>query len=48
VCPDKTFKIHISQTIKWIAPTEPFVKLNTDGSSLDNPGMAGEGGSSKR
>ena len=40
MCPDKTLKIRISQTIKWTAPTEPFIKLNKDGSSLDNPGMA--------
>ena len=27
--------------IKWIAPLEPFIKLNTGGNSLDNPGLAG-------
>ena len=43
-CLDKTFKIHISQTVKWTAPIEPFIKLNMDGSSLDNPSMAGVGG----
>ena len=30
--------------IKWIAPLEPFIKLNTGGNSLDNPGLAGAGG----
>ena len=43
-CPDKIVKLSISQVIKWMAPNEPFIKLNTDGSFLDNPGMAGAGG----
>ena len=44
VCPDKTIKIRIPRIIKWIAPLEPFVKLNTDGSVIGNPGMASAGG----
>ena len=43
-CPDKTIKIRIPRIIKWIAPLEPFVKLNTDGSVIGNPGMASAGG----
>ena len=42
-CLDKIVKLSISQVIKWMAPTEPFIKLNIDGSSLDNPGLAGAG-----
>ena len=43
-CPDKTIKIRIPKIIKWIAPLEPFVKLNTDSSVIGNPGMASAGG----
>ena len=31
-------------TIKWIAPLEPFIKLNIDGNSLGNPRLARAGG----
>ena len=43
-CPIKTIKIGIPKTIKWIAPLELFIKLNTDDNSLGNPGLAGAGG----
>lgn len=43
-CPVKIVKNSISQIIKWITPIEPFIKLNTDGSSSDNLGMAEAGG----
>ncbi|KAL0014756.1 hypothetical protein SO802_001825 [Lithocarpus litseifolius] len=31
-------------TTRWERPTSGWVKLNTDGSSLGNPGLAGSGG----
>ena len=34
----------IPQSINWQTPPYPFLKLNTDGSALDNPGLAGAGG----
>ncbi|KAL0000416.1 hypothetical protein SO802_014197 [Lithocarpus litseifolius] len=34
----------IVKHIRWERPTSGWVKLNTDGSSLGNPGMAGSGG----
>ena len=40
-CPNKTIKIRIPRIIKWIAPLEPFIKLNTGDSVIGNPGMAG-------
>ena len=43
-CPAKTIKIGIPKTIKWINPLEPFIKLNTDGYSLGNPGLVGATG----
>ena len=43
LCPAKNIKIRIPKIIKWIAPPEPFIKLNTDGSSLGNPSLAGVG-----
>ena len=39
-CPAKYITIEIPGIIKWIVPSEPFIKLNTDGSSLGNPGLA--------
>ena len=42
-CLDKTIKIRNPRIIKWIAPLEPFIKLNTDDSVIGNPGMAGAG-----
>ena len=44
VCPTKTTKIGIPRIIKWITPLKPFIKLNTNGSSLSNPGLARAGG----
>ena len=41
--PNKPIQSKVSQTIKWTTPAEPFIKLNIDGSSLDNPGIAGAG-----
>ena len=43
VDPNKPIQSKVSQTIKWTAPAKPFIKLNTDGCSLDNPRMAGAG-----
>jgi ribonuclease HI len=37
-------KSRISTSIKWVPPPLGWFKLNTDGSSLGNPGMAGGGG----
>ena len=34
----------IPQIIRWHIPPSPFLKLNTDGSALGNPGLAGVGG----
>ena len=39
--PTKNIKIKIPRIIKWNAPPEPFIKLNIDGSSLGNLGLAG-------
>ena len=36
--------VTISQVIWWQFPPDPFIKLNTDGSVLGNPGLAGAGG----
>lgn len=41
VSPARNIKIRIPRIIKWNALPEPFIKLNTDGSSLGNPGLAG-------
>jgi len=40
---DKPVQRKVSQTVKWTVPAEPFIKLNTNGSSIGNPGMAGAG-----
>ena len=40
----KYITIKLLRIIKWIVPSEPFIKLNTDGSSLGNPGLAGARG----
>ena len=32
------------QFIRWQFPPDPFIKLNTDGSAIGNPGLAGVGG----
>jgi ribonuclease HI len=37
-------KTKISTPIKWVAPPVGWFKLNKDGSSLGNPGLAGGGG----
>lgn len=34
----------IGRNVSWDPPTFPFVKLNTDGSSIGNPGDSGYGG----
>ncbi|KAK4733710.1 hypothetical protein R3W88_007971 [Solanum pinnatisectum] len=31
-------------TIQWIKPPDSWVKINTDGSALNNPGRIGAGG----
>ena len=33
-----------SSAIRWHTPPYPYLKLNTDGSALGNPGLAGVGG----
>ena len=40
VCPAKNIKIKIPRIIKWNTQPEPFIKLNIDGNSLGNPGLA--------
>ena len=35
---------YVPRIIKWIAPLEPFIKLNIDGSSLGNLRLAGASG----
>ena len=42
-CLAKNIKIRIPRIIKWIALPEPFIKLNTDGSSLGNLDLVGVG-----
>ena len=42
--PVKPVRKSIPQIIKWIAPIEPFIKPNKDGSALDNPGRVKAGG----
>ena len=42
--PIKLVRHGIPQLIKWLAPTDPFTKLNTDGSVVDNLGKVGVGG----
>ena len=39
----KQTSMKIYKLIKWSTPMEPFVTLNTDGSSIGNPGNAGGG-----
>ena len=39
-CPDKFLKVVVSRIIKWLPPLEHFIKLNSNGSSLDNPRKA--------
>ena len=34
----------LPQFIRWQFPSDPFIKLNTDGSAIRNPGLAGAGG----
>ena len=36
--------VRVPQLIHWKAPPHPYLKLNTDGSALDNPGLARAGG----
>jgi hypothetical protein len=40
---DPHLKLH-SKSISWIPPPPGFSKLNTDGSSCNNPGLASAGG----
>lgn len=39
-CPDKSLKVVVPHIIKWLPPLEHFIKLNSNGSSLDNPRKA--------
>ena len=41
---EKNPKISQSITIKWLLPPLGWAKLNIDGASSRNPGIAGEGG----
>ena len=34
-------RVKIPQFIRWQFPPDPFIKLNTDGSAIGNPGLAG-------
>ena len=36
--------VRVPQLIHWKAPPHPYLKLNFDGSALDNPGLVGAGG----
>lgn len=42
--PSRTPKRQVLREIRWERPPRGWVKLNTDGSSLGNPGTAGGGG----
>ncbi|KAL0012166.1 hypothetical protein SO802_007274, partial [Lithocarpus litseifolius] len=44
VGPHKEAITHIYKPVHWSKPVNGWVKLNTDGSSLGNPGRAGGGG----
>ena len=33
-----------ARLVKWVWPSQGFIKLNVDGSSMDNSGLAGFGG----
>ena len=36
--------VRIPQLINWMRPPTPYIKLNTNGSAISNPGLAGVGG----
>jgi len=38
------YKVKVEQRIRWERPCQGWFKLNTNGSSLGNPGAAGGGG----
>ena len=40
----KRTSVRVPQLVKWQASPYPFCKLNTDGSAVDNPRLAGVGG----
>ena len=42
--PAKEPIVKIVRPIQWSKPEASWLKLNTDGSSLGNPGLAGGGG----
>ena len=44
VSPNKPVQRKVYQPVIWTAPANPFIKLNTDGRSLGNPGKAGARG----
>ena len=44
VSPNKPVQRKVYQPVIWTAPANPFIKLNTDGRSLGNPGRARAGG----
>ena len=37
-------QVKIPRNIRWHMPPNPFIKINTDGSALGNPGIVGAGG----
>ena len=39
-CPNKSSKVVVPRIIKWLPLLEHFIKLNTNGSSSDNPRKA--------
>jgi len=42
LCPKNMIR-HVDRLIRWERPSNGWLKLNTDGSSLGNPGLAGGG-----
>ena len=41
---NRIIQVRTPHLIKWVVPTEPYITLNTDGSSIGNLGMVGAGG----
>ena len=41
---DRLVQVRTPQFIRWAVPTDPYIKLNTDGIAIDNPGLASVGG----
>lgn len=41
---ERSVQVKTPQIIRWEVPRHPYIKLNMDGSSISNLGMAGTGG----